>query len=247
MQVYITSGEAGCKKVNDLKGIAVIVDALRASATLCLLFEKGVKEVFVVGDVEDAWKLKEKFSEAILVGERNNFKIKGFHYSNSPSEILQTDNLKYKKVIFTSTSGARRIVSCKKATKILIGTTVNASSVAKLAKNYSYLYRKPIVIIPAGIYGKENLIAEEDLISAWEIAKRIRLEIKEYPEVLTSEFFKKDTQEIFFKSKHGRELIEIGLKEDVMLCSKIDITEKVPEVSELFNIAAKLKEAPYYG
>ncbi|WP_038057043.1 2-phosphosulfolactate phosphatase [Thermodesulfobacterium hydrogeniphilum] len=243
MEIYIISGQKGCEKVNELNGIAIIVDALRASATLAVLLEKGIKEIFVVSEVNEAWQLKKKIPEALLIGERNNFKIEGFDFSNSPSEIWKIENLKNKKAIFTSTSGARRIVSCKKATKILIGTTINASAIARIVKNYVSKYQKPVVIIPAGVYGKENFLSEEDLIGAWEIAKRLELPLKEYPEILISGFFKKSVEEIFLTSKHGLELIKAGLEKDVRFCSKIDITKKVPEVIEFLNKAAKLKEA----
>ena len=44
-EVYIIPGKKGCEKANQLTGIAIIVDALRASATLATLCEKGVKKI----------------------------------------------------------------------------------------------------------------------------------------------------------------------------------------------------------
>ena len=244
-EVYIIPGKKGCEKANQLTGIAIIVDALRASATLATLCEKGVKKILVVSEVEEAWYLKKKFPEALLIGERNNFKIKGFDYSNTPSEIWRLSDLKNKTVIFTSTSGARRIIACREAIKILIGTTINASTVAKIAKNLSLKFEKPIIIIPAGIYGKEEKLAEEDIAASWAIAKRIGFPIKDKPPLLETEFIKKNIKEIFNSSEHGLELIKAGLEEDVNFCAKIDSVSSVPGVIKFCNGSAIVEKICY--
>lgn len=228
-KVYICPGELGCAKSNQFEAITIIVDALRASATLITLIEKEVEAIYVVSEVEEAWNLKKKLPNALLIGERNNFKIKGFDFSNSPTEILNVPSLKNKEVIFTSTSGARAILGCNKAYQIFIGTTLNASSVGWVAKKISLRTNKPIVIVPCGIFGKET-ISEEDILSAWIIAEKIGLPVINETNWLSKEVCRASSKEIFIHSKHGKELIECGLSEDVKFCSRVDIFHSVPRV-----------------
>lgn len=228
---YITPGKKGCEKANHLKAIAIVVDALRASATLITLIEKGVKEIYVVSEVEDAWQLKKQLPEALLVGERNNFKIKGFDFSNSPTEILSLNSLKDKIIVFTSTSGAKGILECKQAYKVFIGTTLNASSLGEYIRNLSLTINKPVVMIPCGIFGKE-LLSEEDIFSAWIIAKKINLPIIDETGWIDERLEKFSSKEIFYLSKHGKELIKCGLEKDVDFCSNLDVFNSIPYVTE---------------
>ena len=239
-KVLLSPGKKGCEKARLLKAITVVVDALRASATMIALLEKGVETIFVVSEVEDAWELKKVFPEALLVGERNNVKIDGFDYSNSPSEIFKASNLSGKTVIFTSTSGARRILACKGATKIFVGTTLNAEALAPVLKDSSLKYQKDIVIVPAGVYEKEEF-SEEDVIASWEIAKRVGFPVVDETGFLTEEIKNQDVEKGFYSAKHGKELIEIGLEEDVSLCAKVGISQSIPKVHQYIEKAAMIK------
>ena len=239
MEVFVIAGKLGCERAVSLGAIAVVVDALRASATITVLLEKGVKKVFVTNEVDQAFSIASKIPNAILVGERNNIKIPGFHYGNTPSLLwkLPDSELKGRSVVFTSTSGARRINACKGATRILIGTSVNASSTAKLCARLAKSFKKPVVIIPACNFKNENEVSEEDMAAALEIAKRTKLPLKGIiPEFGT----KRGLQEVFFSCKHGKELVSQGFKEDVEFCSKIDTCSKVGVVIDFFQNAAVL-------
>jgi len=241
-KVFLSPGEKGCQKVRELKAIAVVVDALRASATIIALLEKGIETIFVVSEVEDAWELKKSFPEALLVGERNNLKIDGFDYSNSPSEIFSAPNLNGKSVIFTSTSGARRILACKGATKVFVGTTLNAEFLSSVLRENSLKHQKDIVIIPAGVYEKEDF-SEEDVVASWEIAKRIGFPVIDETGFLTEEIKNREVEKNFYLSKHGRELLEIGLEKDVKICAQVGIAQTIPEVYQFTEKAAVIKNS----
>jgi 2-phosphosulfolactate phosphatase len=155
MSVSIAVGEAGCHLANELQAVAIVVDALRASATMAALLHFGIREIWVVAEVEEAWRLKETMPDALLVGERQSVKVAGFDFSNSPTEILRASEVvQGRRVIFTSTTGARRLLACRQAAAILVGTTVNATAVAKVAKERAERQQRPIVLVASGVWGQ---------------------------------------------------------------------------------------------
>ncbi|MFA0781771.1 2-phosphosulfolactate phosphatase [Fervidibacter sacchari] len=235
VEVRIGIGERGCELANELKAIAIVVDALRASATLATLFERGVREVWVVSEVEQAWELKRQMPDALLVGERNSLKVEGFDFSNSPTEILQAQGLEGRRAIFTSTTGARRILACKNATAVLVGTTVNASAVAKSAKTLAKQNRCPIVIVASGVHGRGEEWASEDIAAAWTIAERMSGQIVQAPQR-----FQSGLERAFLESLHGQELIALGLQADVNWCAQVDKVSSVPIVTAFRDFAAVL-------
>ncbi len=246
VEVHISTGERGCELAKELKAIAIIVDALRASATLATLFERGVCEVWVVSEVEQAWELKRQMPDALLIGERNSLKVEGFDFSNSPTEILQAQGLEGRRAIFTSTTGAKRILACKNATAVLVGTTVNASAVAKSAETLAERNRCPIVIVASGVYGRGEEWASEDIAAAWTIAERISGQIVQAPLQLSrpsspvTRPLPSDLERAFAESLHGQELIALGLQGDVNWCAQLDKVSSVPKVTGFRDFAAIL-------
>ncbi len=68
--LHFIEGEDGCTFARDRHCVAVVVDALRASATAAALLSHGAKRVLVVRDVEDAFDAQGAWPEALLYGER---------------------------------------------------------------------------------------------------------------------------------------------------------------------------------
>ena len=108
MKWHIIEGEAGCDFAVANKCTAVIVDALRASATAAMLCDAGATSILAVREVEDARRAKIELPDALLYGERGGLPPDGFDYGNSPRE---TRPAKGRPVIFTTTTGAGRLIS----------------------------------------------------------------------------------------------------------------------------------------
>ena len=69
-------------------GLAVAIDVLRAFTTAAYLFDAGVREIFLVSGVDEAFKLREAMPDCLISGEVNGIKVPGFDLGNSPTEIL---------------------------------------------------------------------------------------------------------------------------------------------------------------
>ena len=127
MEIQILQLLKGAKKA---RGLTVIIDVFRAFSTTCYAFNKGVRQIIPVGDINKAYQMKEINPDFVLIGERNEQKPPGFDFGNSPSQIEQI-NLKGKTIVHTTSSGTQGIVNAVNATEIITGSFVNAGAIIR--------------------------------------------------------------------------------------------------------------------
>jgi 2-phosphosulfolactate phosphatase len=114
-------------------GLTVIIDVFRAFSTACYAIVQGAGRVYPVGTIEEAFLLKKRFPEALLMGERLERKPEGFDFGNSPT-IIRKAPLAGKPLIHTTSSGTRGIVGATRAGQIITGSFVNAKAIARYIK-----------------------------------------------------------------------------------------------------------------
>jgi len=164
MKVEILEFIEGAKKA---KGVAVIIDVFRAFSVECYAFDAGAARIIATAGVEDAFNLKNTFANPVLVGERDEEKIDGFDFGNSPTEIIKTD-LHGKTVIHTTTSGTQGLINALSADVVLTGSLVNAGAIVNYIKN---LNPEQVSLVAMGYRGTQS--AEEDLLCAGIISERL--------------------------------------------------------------------------
>ena len=235
VEVHLRSGGEGCHWARAQKAVAVVVDALRASATITCLLQGGAAEVVVVKEVHEAYAYLDTYPDTLLVGERGGLKVEGFDFGNSPNEIRCAD-VRGKQVAFTSTTGAQRLVDCLGASTITVGTTINASAVARQVSAMALAEKVPIVIIPAGLATDPNVVAVEDWLGATVLAAHLGLPIhqasaqsyQQYQRLIQSA----GLLEGFLQSTHGQKLVRLGFTNDIHVCAQVDlITDIVPTLT----------------
>ncbi len=239
MRWHIIEGEAGCEYAVTHGCTAVVVDALRASATAAMLLESGATTILAVRDVADALAAKVDQPDALLYGERGGIPPEGFDYGNSPRDAWHADG---KAVIFTTTTGAGRLVSAIGAPAILMGTTVNASAVAQIASGLGH----DVVLIPAGLTDDPDFDAQEDRCAAVAIAMKSGGEIGEGLELFEDWRERIDNhgfEKLFAGSPHAAKLRAIGMEEDVAYCAQVDLTNAVPMVQDVTALGVVMTNA----
>jgi len=112
------------------RGLTVIIDVFRAFSTACYAIDHGAGEIYPVETIEEAFNLKKKYPEALLIGERNERKPEGFDFGNSPSFLLLAD-INGKPLIHTTSSGTRGISNAVKADLIITGSFVNSGAIVR--------------------------------------------------------------------------------------------------------------------
>ena len=60
------------------KGLTVIIDVFRAFSLECYLYDMDVKQIRPVGTIEEAFSLKQRVQNSVLIGERHGKKCDGF-------------------------------------------------------------------------------------------------------------------------------------------------------------------------
>ena len=137
MNIRILQLIEGARQAN---GLVVVIDVFRAFSTACYAVERGAVRIIPVGNVEEAFRLKEEIPNSVLMGEQNERKIPGFNYGNSPTQILEA-NLSGKTVIHRSSSGTQGIVNAVHANEIITGSFVNAAAITQYIQ-----YRSPEIV-----------------------------------------------------------------------------------------------------
>lgn len=228
MTWHLIEGRAGCAYAKDNGCVAVIVDALRASATAAMLLDAGVPEICVVREVEDAFRAKDAFPSALLIGERGGLPPEGFDRGNSPRNLAEAAG---RTAIFTTTTGTLRILDSYGASAVYVGTTLNALGVVQAAAGHG----EDIVLIPAGQDGDPNAgagaPAQEDWAAATAIAMLAdatvgegALEYRHWRQIIELDGLPK----LFETAPHADRLREVGCADDIAFCAKFNVTGTVP-------------------
>jgi len=239
LTVEVVCGSSGCRAAVEAGGVAVVIDALRASATITSLLAAGAKRVWVATEVAQAHAMKERLDDAVLVGEREGFPPPGFDVGNSPRGVMDLP-LEGRDAVFTSTTGSARLVQLEGASLALVGTTVNAGLVARMVAERAD--SQPVFSISAGLRGSPGG-TEEDWIGAALIADRLTehgfewinrdLGMQGYwPPVLDAP----SVRQGFLDGAHGRTLAEKGLSSDIEDCAALDWIDAVAAVVGYLSI-----------
>ena len=119
------------------RGITVVIDVFRAFSVEAHFLNEGAKAIIPVGDVDVAYKLKEKNPDMILAGEREGKILPGFDVGNSPSELVKLE-CAGKTVVHTTSAGTQGIANAINADVILGGCLLNAKATAEYIRNSGY-------------------------------------------------------------------------------------------------------------
>lgn len=207
MNINILEFAEGAKRA---RGVTVIIDVFRAFSVACYAFDTGALRLIAVRDIKDAFDLKKKYKNSVLAGERDEKKIEGFDFGNSPTEILTAD-LKGATVIHTTTAGTNGLVCAEDASLLLTASFVNAAAVVRYIRTL-----KPdlISLVAMGYRGKVS--AEEDLLCAKLIADRLQDRNRDYKKEISD--LRSSSGKRFFEPSN----IEFSPPTDFFLCTMTD-------------------------
>lgn len=209
--------------------VSIMVDALRASSSI-ILGLNNFKEIIPCFTPEEAFELGEKYN-AILAGEREGIKIKGFDIGNSPKAI-ETYKIppEKKDTLILTTSNGTRILKDMKST-VLVGSIVNAEAVGKTSVEIA---ENEIDVVMAGYKGN---FALEDFLASGEIIYWIEKELTDNSiEFDISDFAKaailasrdyENVKKAFYNSNSGRKLKKLNSQDDVTYCVQKNISDNV--------------------
>jgi 2-phosphosulfolactate phosphatase len=165
MKIEILQLTDGAEKA---KGLTVIIDVFRAFSTACYVFAAGAEKIIPVEHLEQAFNLKKKLNNVVMLGERNEQKVPGFDFGNSPTHIMNQD-FSNKTIIMTTSSGTRGIANAILADEIITGSFVNAGAII------DYIRRKNPPVVSLVCMGYEGRYpTQEDTLFAEYVRDRLQ-------------------------------------------------------------------------
>ena len=228
IRVVLTPGELKNFKIENQ--IIIVIDTLRASTTIVTALANGIEEVLpfktesALLDFYNRVIYKDKY---ILAGEYKGKQIRGFDFGNSPLSFIK-NSFKNKIMLLKTSNGTRVLDNISNNNIVFIGGLVNSQKIVSLIKGK----RKNANLVCAGSNGTFSL---EDFFAAgrycfllkklgWSgddltvAAARIYEDNSEYEDIVN----------LFYHSRNGQNLLELGYEKDIKFSSKIDIFDIAP-------------------
>ena len=210
--------------------VVIVIDVLRATSVMVHALSEGALEIIPVATVEEAFQRVKTFplGTTLLGGERGSRKIEGFDVGNSPKEYM-ADRVRGRRLILTTTNGTKAFYFVSSGEEIIVGSFFNMGAIAERCCEVD----RDLLIFPSGDEGNFSL---EDTVCGGMLIDLIIKRGKK-PSTLTDtshtahilyQRFEGNLLEAFHLSHHGRELINLGLGEDLSYCAQMDTTNIVP-------------------
>ena len=236
LNVFFTPAEivASAEQQND---IYIVIDVIRATTTLAVIFDQGAARVLVAENIEQARAAAQKAPGRYLCGERNVQPLPGFDYGNSPVQFSQLD-LSGRELILTTTNGTRAFYACPAQTTCLAGSFYNAHAVTSHALELAREHNSNISLVCSGELG---YFALDDAVCAGFLA----LELQRASEKLTQEatlhldesanaaialYHAFEPPKVLEYCNSAQSVFRAGLNDDPYFCMQISKSASIPRV-----------------
>ena len=113
--------------------INIVIDVIRAFTVSHVAFMRGVREIFLVNTVEEAFALRNEHPEYLLAGEVAGLPIAGFDLDNSPHTFSEA-NILNRSLVQKTSNGVKATLLALNADVILVTGLSNATKTAFYAK-----------------------------------------------------------------------------------------------------------------
>jgi 2-phosphosulfolactate phosphatase len=217
--------------------VVFVIDALRASATICSALHHGARAVIPAPSVEDALRYAETIGRAdvVLAGERNCIRIDGFQLGNSPREPMP-DVVAGKTVVLTTTNGTQALLACAHAAQVFVAAASNLTLAGERAAA-ARAAGQDLLIVCAG---REGEFALEDAYTAGrliELALGGRRTAKGMDDASIAALdlvmrYRTRFERPFRASRAGSSLVALGMKDDVLDAARVDAYPVLPQLHD---------------
>lgn len=230
--------------------VYIVVDVIRATTTLAVMFERGVRRVYVARDVAEARARRAALPGALLAGEVAAVPPPDFDHGNSPEEWGHLE-VAGREVLFSTTNGARALHASRGGGPIFAGSLRNATAVSHAALAAARHLTTDgagasVLVVCSGLGGQP---AEDDsLCAAWLIATLREVAARQETPVALDDAVSaalaplEDPErsrlgdarwlyERLLASEPARDVLDVGLGADIAWCAALDASQAVPTVT----------------
>ncbi len=220
---------------HDVKNkIVVVIDILRATSSICVAFQTGVKKILPVATPEEC-KIYKEF-DFVIAAERNAMKVENFDLGNSPFEF-ENPLLAGKSIAFTTTNGTKAIKLAKEngAAKIVIASFLNIDFLCNWLLNQN----ESVVLLCSGWKDKFNI--EDSLFAGAVVLQLEKHFIVDCDSAIAAKSLysqhETNLEEIIRQSSHAKRFKLLHLQtDDVSFCLQKNTTPLLPILEDEYLV-----------
>ena len=222
----------------DIQGRTVfVIDILRATTVMCAALAHGAKALIPVASTEEALRLAQTSGsdDVLLAGERNCLRIPGFQLGNSPLEMREPA-VRGKTLIVTTTNGTKALLACQGAAAVFPAAASNLSLAAERAREAIDQDDKVLIVCAGrnGAFALDDAYCAGRLIAAALDSRKPHRALNDAG-LATLDLVRRygdRWERPLSRSRGGRELIKVGLRDDVLDASRLDAYPVLPHFQE---------------
>jgi 2-phosphosulfolactate phosphatase len=218
----------------EARGLAVVIDVFRAFSTAAYAFDRGATEVVLVAGVEDAFALRRRWPDALVMGEVDGRCVAGFDFGNSTSAIARAD-LRGRRLIQRTSAGTQGVIAAEAADEIVLGSFVCAAAIVRLVRA-----RRPVVVSLVAMGVGATRPAPEDEACADLLEARLRGTPVDERALL-------DRLETGEAGERFEEDSEDFPRADVAHCLRLDVFDFVLTVTRRDGLLVATRQSPVAG
>ena len=225
MRVDVAFTPVGLSQPELQRRLVFVIDILRATTTMCAAMSHGAKAVIPVSSTEEALRLAQTLGTAdvLLAGERKCVRIPGFHLGNSPLEMKESV-VRGKTLIVTTSNGTRALLACHGVGIVYPVAAANISLAADRGRE-AVEGDQDVLIVCAG---RSGAFALDDAYCAGRLAAAIvgkscrNLNDAALASLALVRRYGDSWERPLRHSRSGRELIKLGMGEDLRDAARVD-------------------------
>lgn len=212
---------------NSLIDAIVVVDILRATATILQLLSLGAKSVIPVETFEELQYYRDK-TDYITAGERGGRKLPFAQFGNDPTEFTK-EQVRDKRVVLTTTNGTQTLRTAQKVGP-LIPIYVGAVGNIKALSSFLESRYQHILVAASGWKGRYSF---EDSLFVALLSRAFTSSITHFDDATSMaldafSFYGDNWRDAISKSEHYQRLLRLISKEKIDYCLQEDIFSLVP-------------------
>jgi 2-phosphosulfolactate phosphatase len=217
----------------------VVIDVVRATTSLLAMLEAGCAEVLIAPTVEAARAYRQVHPEVLLAGEEHGRAPAGFDFGNSPgafSDLL----LAGRRVVFATTNGTRAVHAARDGAVIFMGCLRNRTAAARAA--VAAAAGRGLSVVCAGREGQFSLDDAYTAGAIVEAAVQVRSDLIMTDAAVAARMLYRTVEDpatLLRQTRGGRNVIEIGLGDDLDYCAQVDRSTLVPRLGERVRMVAE--------
>lgn len=214
------------------RDVYIVIDLIRATTSIAVMLDQGVRRIFVAGSIEQARAAKALYPQRVLCGERQVKPLPGFDYGNSPVQFAAA-NLRDREPVMTTTNGTRAFHACPPDALRLAGSLYNAAAVAEQALDLAVMHQVGIHLVCAG---EEDAFALDDAVCAGYLVlelqrqahrRMLSLTLRECALAAQALYEAYPPAKLLASSHAARQVIAGGLPADPPFCLRTNVSQNV--------------------